>query len=265
LSPHLNDVEPLQKGFPDFKIATRWELDAISRIYISLSPSGQTIKRLRVRMSGDTVPNVALDELRDSISSRSDIVVGMPVAMVQENLDLIGDYFVGLVEADKLASTFKAEARVQFLYRDEDESLIALCEVRSTLYDLNLRGYIDFGNEDVDSGEVEARVGYFFVKNLEVMFVLNLYTNDMTFEPDALLGWRPMEGTFVAAGWDIEAGAQKFFFNQRLTQNLFVEGEMFAEDNRNQMGVYYRFHQYFSGGVYATGGGDYWFRTTFRL
>ncbi len=265
LDPYLSSVEPLQPGFNDFSVATRWELDTISRVYITLTPSGETVNRLRVRMSGDTIPNLALDELRDSISSRSDIVVGMPVNLVQSNLDLIGDYFANLVEADSLAQIFEARAKVEFLYREEDASLIALCDVRSELYDLNLRGYIDFGNEDVDSGEVEARLGYFFMKDIEVMFVLNLYTNDMTLEPDALLGWRPIEGTFLAAGWDIDAGAQKFFFDQRLTHNLYFEGEIFAESDRNQMGVYYRFHQYFSGGVYATGDSDYWFRTTFRL
>jgi len=262
---YVADVEPLSGAFPDFNLHTRLELGKTSRIFVTLSPAGTQVQRLRVRMTGSTIPNVALDALREAVTSHSEIVVGMPENLVKGNLDRIADYYAGLIETDKMAELFHAKAKVGFRYEKEDNSLITICEVRSTAYDLELKGYIDFGNEDVDSGEVEAWLGYFFFRDVELLFVLNLYTNDMTLEPDALLGWRPSEGTFFAGGYDIEAHAQKFFFKQRIADDLFFEGEVFAENDRNQLGVLYQFHQYFSGGLYATGNGDYWFRTTFKL
>jgi len=265
VGPYVADVEPLSGTFPDFNLHTRLELGKTSRIFVTLSPSGTQVQRLRVRMTGATIPNVVLDSMREAVTSHSEIVVGLPETLVMANLGRIADYYEGLIETDKMAEVFHAKAKVGFRYDREDNSLIAICEVNSTAYDVELKGYIDFGNEDVDSGEVEGWLGYFFFRDVELLFVLNLYTNDMTLEPDALLGWRPSEGTFLAGGYDIEARARKFFFKQRIADNLFFEGEIFAENDRNQLGVSYQFHQYFAGGLYATGDGDYWFRSTFKL
>jgi hypothetical protein len=265
IRPYTENPEFINSAFPDYSPGVSIEFGATSIVNIILETPENPVRRLRVRMSGDTVPNVVLDQLRDAITSRSDIVVGLPKALVMANLDAIGEHFASLVENDKSSGFFAAEAKVRFDYEDEDNSLIAICEVRSTIYDVNLRGYIDFGLEDADSSEVEGRVGYFFSPEIEIMVVLNLYTNDMTLEPDALLGWRPREGSFFAGGYDFEARNSKFFFSQKLGENIFAEGEIFAENDRSQFGLLYRFHQYFSGGLYGTGDGDYWFRTTFRL
>ncbi len=265
IAPYTSDTTIIGAAFPDYTPVIDVEPGAISIVNIALDAPSNPIQRLRVRMSGDTVPNVVLDELRDAITSRSEIVVGMPKALVMANLDGIGAHFATLVETDPDARFFDAKANVRFDFDDEDNSLIAMCEVRSRIYDVNLRGYIDFGLEDADSSEVEGRVGYFFAPEIEIMVVLNLYTNDMTLEPDALLGWRPREGSFFAGGYDIEARDSKFFVSQKLGDNIFAEAEIFAENDRSQFGLLYRFHQYFSGGLYGTGDGDYWFRTTFRL
>lgn len=265
INPHINNTEPLKDAFPYYSIRNDLDIAGTSLLTVSLSDPENPIRRLRVRMAGDTIPNFVLDRLREAITSESDVVVGMPRDLAQANLDMIGEYFASLVESEEAAEFFDAEAKVRFRYDDEDDSLIAICEVRSGIYDLNLRGYIDFGLEDADSSEVEGRFGYFVNRHFELMFVLNLFTNDMTLEPDVLLGWRPKEGTFIAGGYDLEAKGRKFFFSQNLGENFFCEGEIFAEDDRNQFGILYRFHQYFSGGLYATGDGDYWFRATFRL
>ncbi len=265
IAPFISDTSPVSGAFPHYSLSNELDIAETSILTIRLSEPVDRVRILRVSMSGDTVPNVVLDRLRDAITSHSDVAVGMPRSLVQDDLARIGGYFAALVESEETAQFFDADASIDFNYEDEDDSLIVLCEVRSGTYDINLRGYIDFGLEDADSSEVEGRIGYFMTHNFELMFVLNLYTTDMTLEPDALIGWRPKEGTFFAGGYDIDAKDHKFFFSQRLGGNFFCEGEIFGEDDRSQYGILYRFHQYFSGGLYATGGGDYWFRTTFRL
>jgi len=265
IAPFISDTSPVSAAFPHYTLTNELDIAETSILTIRFSEPVDHVRILRVRMSGDTVPNVVLDGLREAITSHSDIAVGMPRLLVQDNLAGIGEYFAAIVKTEEAAQFFDADTSIDFSYEDEDDSLIVLCEVRSGTYDINLRGYIDFGLEDADSGEVEGRVGYFMTRDFELMVVLNLYTTDMTLEPDALIGWRPREGSFFAGGYDIDAKDHKFFFSQRLGENFFCEGEIFGEDDRSQYGILYRFHQYFSGGLYATGDGDYWFRTTFRL
>jgi hypothetical protein len=245
IAPYTGDTTIIGAAFPDYTPVIDVEPGAISKVNVALDAPSNPVQRLRVRMSGDTIPNVVLDELRDAITSRSETVVGMPKSLVMASVDDIGAHFANLVETDPDARFFDAKAKVRFDFDDEDNSLIAMCEVRSRIYDVNLRGYIDFGLEDADSSEVEGRVGYFFAPEIEIMVVLNLYTNDMTLEPDALLGWRPREGSFFAGGYDIEAKGSKFFISQELGENIFAEAEIFAENDRSQYGLLYRFHQYF--------------------
>jgi hypothetical protein len=263
--PHLSDSDPAAQVFPGFEIEHTVVLAPTTIVTLKLKPTGQVIELVRPRMYSRTLYNLILDRLRERLLADSDFLEGMPKAEVEANVKDIAAQLKSSVEADPLARRLNAHVSVEVSVLKDEPVALVTSVVESSTYDMGLEAFIDFGNENSDSTEIQGRFGLIVMKGVEIFANLNYFTNDNTLNTDFALGLLPGKDTFAAVGYNVDRKEPKYFFEHSFTQGLKLRGEVFKDDKLDQFGLSYQFQQYLSAGLFTNGNNEYWVRAILRL
>ena len=263
--PDMKKSDPATGVFSDFKIEYSVTLGPVAEVDLSLEPSGNLVELIRPRMYSRTVCNLIMDRFRERLLASADFIEGMPKAEVSAASDEIAAAVAAKLDEDSLARRFGAHATCKAVVLPEEPVVMITAAIESRLYDLGLEGFVDFGNESRDSPEIEGRVGVLMGEHFEFFVNLNYFTNDSTLETDLAIGLIPVDGTFVAVGYDLSRKDLKYFFQHTLGNSFRLRGEVFKNDDLNEFGLTYQFQQYLSAGVFSNGNNEFWVRGIVRL
>ena len=254
------------KMFPDMEIGISIDIGETAQVVIDLKPSGRVVKTLRVRGYSRSLFQMTIDSFRELITSNSNIVVGMPISLVQNLHGDIETEFARLVLEDSIAKKFHAipVCRLYFMERDP---LAAYLELRteSDTYCINADAIVDTGNNE-NATMFKGHIGLMFGRYVEFFTQLNFFPDDVRFRPDLVVGLHPFPDTMIAAGWDIANGSGKLYAEQYIGRDIHIEVELFSESmGQDQYGLVYKPFQFVSFGVFTDWYDDFWLRTAFAF
>jgi hypothetical protein len=263
--PDLKANDPSGALFPDFNIEYSVVLGPVADVTLTLVPSGNRVELIRTRMYSRTISNLIMDRLRERLIAIADFLEGMPKSEVEAASAEISSELSAKLQSDPLARRFGAKTNCKIFVLPEEPVVMITANVESTLYDLELEGFVDFGNESRDSTEIEGRAGVLMGDMVEFFVNLNYFTNDNTLDTDLAVGFIPMDGTFVAVGYDLSRKDPKYFIEQSFGNGIGFRSEIFKIDDLNEFGLTYQFQQYLSAGLFSNGNNEYWVRAIVRL
>jgi hypothetical protein len=252
--------------FPDMEIGISITVGETTQVVVDLKPLDGVVKTLRVRGYSRSLFQMTLDSFKELVTSNSNIVVGMPISLVQNLHGEIESEFARIVLEDPFARRFHAVpvCRLYFLERDP---LAAYLELRteSDTFQFRAEAMVDIGNNE-NATLFKSHAGAMLGNNFEVFTQLNFFPDDIRFRPDIGFGLHPFPGSMVAAGWDIQNGVAKLYARQYVSRDIHIEAEHFSEDKgQDQFGLVYKPFQFVSFGVFTDGDDDYWLRTAFAF
>lgn len=264
--PVIRESDALTELFQDFEIDYDINLDLTAVVKITLKPKGALVELVRPRMYSRTIPNIVLDRFRERLISYADILEKMPKSQIALAENEIETLITQMLKGDNLAKELNAHIVIEIEVLENSPVALVTASVESETYDISLETFIDFGNESRDSTEVQARIGFIFVRGAEVFVNFNFFTNDNTLETDYCVGLMPGRSTFIAGGYDTKRSRSKFFIEQKISEGLKLRGEIFEEDNDfNEFGITYQFQQYLSMGIFTNGTNEFWLRGIIEL
>jgi hypothetical protein len=266
ISDEFNDTSCIDARFMDMKIEVSVSLDKAAIVSFKLHPQGHVVKTLRVRSYSRSMFQLALDPLKELITSHSDIAVGMPFSMLELKKTEIEKEFVRLLLSDEVSRKFELEFTCRLYYVEEDpDAAYVEFTTESRIWNFSAVANIDVGNDESPT-EFEAHMGIRAGDFIEGFVLLNFFPDDIRFRPDIGVGINPSNSTFAACGWDITDGFGKLYFNQYFTPLIRVEAEVFTGNRgQDQYGVVYKPFQFVSFGLFTNGDDDYWLRASFAF
>ncbi|MBU1024151.1 hypothetical protein KKB99_07710 [bacterium] len=266
LSENVLDTENLESLFPDMYIEIDIQINETAVVNISINPSEPVAKTLRVRAYSRSMFQLVLDPIKELVSSHSNIVVGIPLSWLEKSKSEIEDAFCRIIAEDPLSRKLQLSSTCNLYFMERDPNA-AFLEVKteSKTWNFQAEAMIDIGNDEAPD-EFESHTGFMLGDTFECFMVLNFFPDDIRFRPEIGLGLHPLKDTFLAAAWDINESAGKFYFRQYLSRDTRIEAEVFSENaGQDQYGFVYKPFQFVSFGAFTDGDDDYWLRAAFAF
>lgn|GEM_PF-4366499 len=256
----------LSSAWPDHTVTIEVSVEPDAQIQIHLTPIEPLVTTFRVEARSDSLLMMTLDPIEELILSRSDLVVGQPVAQIREERVALSAELAAMVRASEPARTFAVtNPRVDLEFPDDRELEVrAIALVDSSRIHLRAEAFVDLNNDDRPA-EFEGFAGWRW-GIVEPFIVLNVLTEDVDFRTDVGLGL--YEGSWFAGGaWDISEGAPKGFASWSPIPQMRLSAEVYRQDDdgQTQLGVLYQPTQQLGVGAFTDTDGLWWIRTSFRL
>jgi len=261
----IEEEDPESGLFSSFEVERRVSVGERAEVELKLKPRGDLVELLRPRMYSRTLPNFVLDRLRERLLSKASFIENMPKAEVERYRDEIGEALEKGMREDELMRRLRAEAEVEVEVLPKEPVGVLTTSIESHAYHMGVETFIDFGNENKDSAEIEIRCGVLLGRSVEIFANLNYFTNDSTLQPDIGLGVIAGKNGFLGVGYDIEREDPKYFFEYGFSPAVRARGEIFEDDRLNELGITYQFQQYILGGFFTNGDNEYWVRAILKL
>lgn len=141
----------LERWLPGFAVETSLEAGEVTTVTARLSPRGERVRRVVVRLNSDTVPAVALQQLNAELTSRASLMNGLPVAFLQAYRTPIEQEIGRRVREAPSIRRWGLAARTRLV--PGPETVLEL-GVESTAWRARLEGVLNVG---VDAPEPELR------------------------------------------------------------------------------------------------------------
>lgn len=256
----------LAAAWPDHTVTIGVQVEPIAQIQVHLTPIEPLATTFRVEARSDSLLMMTLDPIEELILSRSDLVVGQPVAQVREEREALSEEFAAMIRASEPARTFAVtKPRVALEFPDDRKSEVrAIALVDSSRVHLRAEAFVDLNNDDRPA-EFEGFAGWRW-GIVEPFIVLNVLTEDVDVRTDVGLGL--YEGSWFAGGaWDVSEGAPKGFASWSPIPQMRLSAEIYRQDDdgQTQVGALYQPTQQLGVGAFTDTEGLWWIRASFRL
>jgi len=263
--PYIESENSANSLLPSYSVDYDIVIDQMATVTLTFHPKGDLVERIRPRMYSFTLLNVVMDRFRERLLAAADFIEGIPRDEIELAKDEIEARLSEAIENDSLAEDLDAYASIQIELLDYEPVVVVDVRIESRRYDTSVETFIDFGNEALDSSEIQCRLGFLVTRGVEIFTNLNYFTNDSALDTDVGLGLRPYKGSFVGIGYDLDREFVKYYAEQDLYPGLSLRAEIFEEDTLNEFGMVYQFQQYIAAGAFTNGDNEFWARAIFSL
>lgn len=136
--------QELQRWLPGFGVKVGLEPGETTILTARLTPQGDRVRRVQVRMSSETIPAVVLRQLSEEVEGRAALMVGLPVTFLQAyQADLEREIDRRVKEAPSLRR-WGLQSRTRL--KTDVETVLDL-GLESTNWRLRLEGVLNIGEE----------------------------------------------------------------------------------------------------------------------
>ena len=213
-------------------------------VNLTVYPKMPTVRKIRLFMRSDTVPNFALLGYRDKLERQANELVGVPVGFVERHKDEIA---VGLADFLDGQYDFRLLSMKTRLDIDSGEEVSITSRSDSERYRLRLEGWVDVGRKNDDdtlkfrlhAGTRLSKVDELFVladfAPQDVQMSWNIgYGRDLSSKTTAEIRYDPDKRRLIVGG------------SQLLLPNLRLRYERNRVTSLDEWGLRYRLHDFMS-------------------
>lgn len=234
--------ELLQRQLPEFHFSLDVEAGKETSVRLSLFPTGQLVKEVKVSLRSTTIPNLLLVHARPAVELQARSMRGLPVAYVERRLN----YFITRVQSatqdDPLIQKFGLSVKPQVRPGTDTEVQIS---VESGQYRVWAEAWLEVGqNQDNIAGK--AHIGTKIGSQNELFLELKLLPGTMTWEVMPGLGRQFAGETWAGVRYRTNDKEWVFWLEQGLGGRWSLRVERWPGLNLNEVGLRYKLHDFLS-------------------
>ncbi|MEP0813786.1 MAG: hypothetical protein HRF49_03855 [bacterium] len=227
-------------------------------VYIEPAAGVPVLRRHVLRTRSSTLLNISMDALREIALVAAAELDGMPVELVEKYRHEAERLIAEKVAASRTLAIYAADVEVSLEIRSNE--LWVSMIVESPRYRTSVEGRVDF-NRDENNPRIEGRLGIKGPSYTEAYVNLRFFPGGVNAEPEAGLGFNPLPGMFLGAGWDFDREVVKIRGGLWLGTNLQFSVENYPGgeyDADSEYRATYRMTDDFSISAIADGEGKVW-------
>lgn len=248
----------MQQHLPEFWADFTIETGAVTKVHLSVYPKGPVIRTIDLSMRSDTMPNLLLLNYRPMLQSRTDLLLGVPIAFVARHTDYFKQDFENTLDRQPDFRNLKMHTVVEIT---PAASMAIVCHSDSEKYRLRLEGRMDIGrsSDTTESTSFNAYAGAFVSKKDALFLQTEFYPQDVRslFYGGYLRRLTPRQdifGKYEFKGKNVVVGGF-WTFDPR----WMLRYEYHQSAAESEWGLRYRLHDFVSL-EYVTGDRDSWLR-----
>ena len=234
--------ELLRRQLPEFHFSLDVEAGRLTKVRLSLFPTGQVVKDAQVSLRSSTIPNLLLVHARPGIETQARAMRGLPVEYVERRLRFFTDKVRQATLADPVIRQF--DLTVKPLLRPGVDTAVSVA-VDAQTWRIYAEVWLDVGrNKDNISGK--AHVGRLLGPHDELFMELQVLPGNMTWQ--FMPGWGHQFGSDTWAGirYRINDQAVGWWLSQGLGGRWSLRAERWPAGNRNEFGLRYKLNDFLS-------------------
>lgn len=254
----------LQELFPGFTVEPSLDLGEHTVLRLTLSPQGETVRMVTVKVRSATIPSLALERLKYDAATHADLLVGLPLGFAEKRHDLIAREITTHLENSDLAQTLRLGVTPRLMIERRARLVLIVESVR---YSGFLRAKIALGREE-NNPDVEGHMGIFLIKNFEAFTEFNFQPGPVEFQTDVGVGWRLSPFLYAAMGRNVTDGLNRIWIDAYLSEDVIISWEKGVSENRKkdiEGSVKFKAHEFFSFDVVSDFNTDIWLRFNANL
>ncbi|HMM20911.1 MAG TPA: hypothetical protein PKA10_09215 [Selenomonadales bacterium] len=234
--------ESLSDQLPEFRVGIEFIPGPVTVAKLSLTPIGPIVRDVSVTLRSRTLPNLILLDTRPTVEAEAAVLRGLPVAFVERHNAFFAERLKAAAARHSVASRYGFELTASLIPGFET---VVLIETETTKYNIGLEAYLDMGRTEYDTSlrlHIGKKVGNFDELFLETTFIPS--TVSWEFVP----GWGHRLGAKTEAGakYNLSDDKALLWLRQDLGSNWMLRLERTPADDRNELGVRYKLHDYLS-------------------
>ena len=168
----------MEKKLPEFWADFTIDTGAVTKIHLSVYPKGPVIRTIDLNMRSDTMPNLLLLNYRPQLQSRTDLLLGVPIAFVERHAEYFKQEFKNTLDQQSDFRNLKMHTAVEIT---PGALMLIVCHSDSEKYRLRLEGRMDIGRsgDNAESTSFNAYAGAFVSKKDALFLQAEFYPQDV--------------------------------------------------------------------------------------
>lgn len=261
---HLPEIVDLSGLFPGFAVEPELDIAENAVLRLRLRAQGDTIRDAGVKMRSNTIPSLALEQLKYDAAVRADLLIGLPLNFANARQNVIHDDIVRYLQHSRAAQMLRIDMDLKLLLQPHARLIFV---VNSRKFNGFLRAKLSLGEED-SNPDIEGHIGVVAIEQVEIFAEFNVLPGPIEVDVDFGVGRR--FGHFLYAGTGIETteGHRRIWLDAYLTEDLIVSWEKgVSEDPKRDIegSIKFRAHDFFSFDIVSDFNTDIWLRFNANL
>ena len=264
LTEMLPGLVDFQNIFPGFSVRPELKIEEQTVLRLHLEAQGELVRMVSVKMRSNTIPSLALEQIKYDAASRSDLLIGLPIGFAESKKGVIADRIRQNLEQSRLANTLGLEMNLDLHIAKRARVLML---VNSRRYSGFLRGKISVG-EETHNPDIEAHLGFFTYENIEIFSEFNFYPGPISLDANLGVGWRFNDVLFAGTGIETIEGMRRIWLSLNISEDVIIAWEKgVSEDPKKDIegSITLRAHEFFSFDLVSDFNTDVWLRFNANL
>lgn len=234
--------ETLADQLPEFRAGLEFIPGPVTVVKLSLTPIGPVVRDVNVTLRSRTLPNLILLDTRPAVEDEAAALRGLPIAFVERHNAYFTDRLKTAAMRHSVARRYGFDLTASLNPGPETGVQIG---AETTKYNIGLEAFLDMGRTTDDTSlrlHVGQKVGKADELFLETTFIPG--TVSWEFAP----GWGHRLGARTETGVKYNFSGDKtlLWLKQDLGSGWMLRLERTPADDRNELGVRYKLHDYLS-------------------
>lgn len=261
---NLPNVVDFSALFPGFAVEPELDIAEHAVLRLRLRAKGETIRDAGVKMRSNTIPALALEQLKYDAAVRADLLIGLPLNFARARQNLIHDDIIRYLQQSRAAQMLRLDIEMKLQLQPRARLVFV---ANSQRFNGFLRAKLSLGKEDANP-DVEGHIGVVAVENIEIFTEFNVLPGPIEVDVDFGVGRRFGHFLFAGTGIEVTEGDRRIWLDAYLTEDLIISWEKgVSEDPKRDIegSIKFRAHDFFSFDIVSDFNTDIWLRFNTNL
>lgn len=252
--------ELLYRQLPEFHFSLDVETGRDTTVRLSLFPTGQLVREVKVSLRSTTIPNLLLVHARPAVEVQAQSMRGLPVAYVERRLSYFTERVRLATQNDPLIHQFGLKTMP--LVRPGVDTEVAV-SVEAEKYRITAEVLLDVGR-DKENISGKAHIGRRWGAREEIFLEIKIMPGSMTWQ--TMPGWGHQFGADTRAGVRYRTNDREWvaWLEQGMGGRWSLRAERWPNLDRNEVGIRYKLHDFLSAELVLTNDAN-WLRLVGHL
>jgi hypothetical protein len=252
--------EILRRQLPEFHFSLDVEAGTLTKVRLSMFPTGQLVRTASVSLRSNTIPNLLLVHARPALDIQANSMRGLPVEYVERRIQNFTSKVRQATITDPVIQQFGL--KVTPIVRPGVDTQVDVT-VETESWRISAETHLDIGR-DKDNISGEAHIGKRLGSHDELFLELKILPGDMTWQFMPGFGHQFGSDTWIGIRYRTNDHELGWRLNQGLGGRWSLRAERWPGIDRSEVGVRYKLHDFLSAEFVWTNERN-WFRLVGHL
>jgi hypothetical protein len=252
--------EILRRQLPEFHFSLDVEAGTLTKVRLSMFPTGQLVRTASVSLRSNTIPNLLLVHARPALDIQANSMRGLPVEYVERRIQTFTNKVRQATITDPVIQQFGL--KVTPIVRPGVDTQVDVT-VEAESWRISAETHLDIGR-DKDNISGEVHIGKRLGAHDELFLELKILPGDMTWQFMPGVGHQFGSDTWIGIRYRTNDQELGWRLNQGLGGRWSLRAERWPGIDRSEVGVRYKLHDFLSAEFVWTNERN-WFRLVGHL